>query len=436
MFITTVLLTLALIVYISIRHWMRAFRLSARSVQKTLREIPKLIALNQLDEARNALLPLLHHEKGGQQAHLYYVQVLRGTRAYDEALHCVKHASRLYPEELLLRLEEGKILLELERPEEALEAFKVCAPILRSDSDILVLASALLQGGYFQQSWELLEKRVPATKSGPLLTVAADALAALKRFSEAIEIYHRAIELGHANHRTINQLAHSYRRLGNLKQAEQIFRQLLEKDRGDIDATLGLGACMQERGHYQKALLVYQSGHAWEQKEPRLLKQAALCALYTKRFSHAERYFYDLMEMEKTSAPILAYYGYSLECQQKWQEAEQVYLQMIKLFPSYTSGYRALGWMFGVGLTTTLENAQGLNFAYVAHRMSADTTSWDILSACEARVGNFDKAYQIQVSLLNNEQNRECRIRRQEALRQLRKNHPLDNNHIVRSLVA
>lgn len=436
MFIIIALLTLACICYLSIRLWIRNHSYTSSSIQKILNEVSQLISLEKWDEAQNAILPLLHHPKSGAKAHLYYSQVLRGTHALDQALHCIRYASKHYPEELLLRLEEGKILLELGQPEEALKAFEVCAPILRTESDVLALARALLRGGYPEQCWSLIAKRLDKTKNEELISLAAETLSTLKKFAEAIYYYEYGIQLGFCNHYILGQLAHAYRRLGNLGQAEKIYRNLLEKDPGDVEATLGLGRSMEERGLYQKAFLIYQSNHAWEKKDRRLIKQAALCALNIRKYHYAEHYFQELAKAHDASPTTLSYYGYSLERQKKWDKAEQVYLNLIKKFPSQPNGYRGAAWLFGVGLTTAISNEQGLNFAHISLKLLNDSTSWEILSAVHARIGDFEKAYQIQEALLAQESDKLVRQRRQEALRHLRKNLPLEDQHVSCSLVA
>jgi len=429
-------LTLALIIYLSLRHWTRGQSPIARHAKKSLAEASRLLALKQWEEAKAYVLPYLHHTKHTQKAHLYYAQATRGLRRFDEALNCVRYAIRLFPEELLLRLEEGKILLDLEQPQEALEAFRVCSPILRQDSDILSLADALLKAGYAEACWDLISERSATTQHAQLKVLAAEALAKIGRLHDAIEFYNQAVELGERSHRVLNQLGHVYRRFGNLHAAETLFRSLLEKDPADVDATIGLGVCMEERGQYQKAFLIYQSGHAWEKKDHRLIKQAALAALHIHKYAYAEAYLAELIHTHLASATLWSYYGYSLEKQQKWQEAETIYLSTVEKFPSHVHGYRALAWMFGVGVSVSVTSEQGLCYAHTALKLLPDNISWEILSASEARAGNFIRATQILHTLLDSEQNILKRSQLQEALRRLRKEHPLDDSLVARALVA
>lgn len=436
MFTAIVLITLACAAYLTIRDRMHTPRLSSKSIQKCIKIASQHTLLGNWQEAHELLAPILANGRGGKEATYLHIQVLRGTRRFKEALEKAVDAARRFPEELLFRMEEGLTLLEMDRPKEALEAFRVCAPIMRSESEVLALAAALNRAGHPMQAFELLEPWIGKTQNGELFALIGETCFEQKRFQEAIRFYERAFKLGRKTHQVTTQLAHAYRRLGNLAESEKIFRKLLEKNPADLTATLGLGMCLQERGHFHKALLIYQSSGVWEQKDPGLLKAAGLCALRIKKYSYAEHYLYEVIQKTEPEASVFASYGLALENQNKWQDAEQVYLQLIKLFPSYPHGYRALAWMFGVGLSQTLCPDQGISFAHIALKLKNDLTSWEILSACEARVGNFERAYYIQMTLVKQDSSREARIRRQQALRNLRKQHPLDGHHVSRSLVA
>lgn len=415
---------------------MQNARLSSLAVQKTLAAISRHLSLEEWDLAASQLIPLLENKKGGQKAALFEVQILRQKKAYQEALKKAQKAALDYPDELIFKLEEGKILLKLHKPKEALAAMELCKRILHTEADIYAYASALLQCGFPQKSFELLEPWLAECREGKLFALAAWAHFELKDFGKTISYYHLAMELGFKSHKLLIQLGHAYRRYGNLQQAEHLFFQLLEKDSMDVAALLGLGQCLQERGQFQKALLIYQSGKLWQQKDPRMLLQASICSINIGRFAHAEAYLTQILNAHELTPKLLSYLGYALEKQQKWQEAEQIYRKLIHLFPADPNGYRALSWMFGVGITTTISQEQALNFARIALNICQDPLTWEILSACEARIGNFKGAYEIQKALMQTDQDRESRFRRQSALRKLRQERPLTPSLVVHKLVA
>lgn len=431
MFIFIVLFTFVAIAFLSLLDWIKSPRFSPKTAQKKILE---LATTGNWEQARKELDVLLKINKGKKETTLLELMVLQGTQKYEKALCIAESASREYPEELLFRLEEGKILLKLGKAKEALDVFAVCAPIMRKESDLIALGQALQKSGYPLKCLEFIEPWMHGTQNGELIALAGDAHFELKQFGEAIRNYQRSIELGWQTHGLYLQLGHAYRRLGNLAQSEVIFKTLLEKKEFDAEAMLGLGLCLQERGEYEKALTLYQSCNLMESKHLPLLKQAGICALNIQNYPLAEKLFFELLQ-DKTPQN-LANYGFALERQKKWQEAEQVYISLIQLFPSFPHGYRALSWMFGVGLSSTLSSEQGINYAYIALKLKNDLVSWEILSACEARVGRFNKAYQIQLSLVEHDKQQEEKTRRQNTLRHLRKEQPLDVKHVSHTLVA
>jgi len=78
----------------------------------------------------------------------------------------------------------------------------------------------------------------------------------------------------------------------------------------------------------------------------------------------------------------------------------------------------------------------GISIAKKALELCSDPTSWELLSACEARAGNFNTAHNIQENLSSHNEDKQTRLRRQHAMRTLRKKMPLNEKLVVKSLVA
>lgn len=436
MFALTIAITVAGALFLIIRDRIKYPRFTSKIVKQTLQTIQKQILFQDWEGAEKNL-QILHKKKHFEKEILLLeLKVLRGTRLLKEALELVTIISRQFPEELLFRLEEARILLDLNNPEEALNCFKVCLPILRDELDFFDYGQALFETGHIEECCQVLEEWAYHSAHPRLIALMGDCYFHLKDFPSSIFYYEKALKIGGPFHEWMTRLGTAYRKHGNLSQAEQIFRSILEKDGQDLTALMGLGACLQERGQYHKALLTYQTSPCWYLQDPRLLLQAGYCALRTQKFSYAESYFTPLLIQEKPSAQVLFYYAYSLEGQQKWQAAENTYLALVHHYPNDPNGYRALAWLYGVGLSAQISADEGIHYAHIALKIAPDSLSLEILSACEARRGNFEKAHQIQESLFYREVDREKRGRYQQAMRLLRKNLPLDDNQVLRSLVA
>lgn len=434
MFITVFFVTCACAILLALRDWVKYRRPTLAQKRQVLTKIAKKILLEKWEEAESMLLAI---QDGWQkEAILLYIQVLRGTKRDTLALEVVKKASREYPEELLFRIEEGKILLELGFSHDALESFKVALPILRTPSDLQLLAQSYLETGSPERAWEIVEPLLNEKASGHTYAIGGEIQSALNEYTQAVFLYRKAMQLGYRNHGILTDLAIAYRKLGQLDASEALFRKILSKDKSDVAAVLGLGACLEERGNYRKALLFYQASDAWRKKDVRLLLQAGIIALRLKRGELASYAFEEVIQKRGPSPLLLSYRGYSFELEGKWKEAEDTYRQMIDHFPEDPKGYRALAWLFAVGLSSSISPEEGIRFATRVQVLQGDTLSWEILSATFARAGYFDRAREIQEALAEHDRDSKEKTRRQNVLRQLRRCNPLDDQHLLREMVA
>ncbi len=436
MFFAIVLIVLGFIAFLSFRDWAKYQRLTLKEKQRLLLLVSKLISLEEWQEAKKMLMPLIEKEIGGKEARLLYIQVLRGTKEHDKALQVARQASQNEPEELLYRVEEGKTHLERGDAEAALAALLVAGPILRKESELVDLATAYLRAGFANKSWEILEPLLKASPRGNTLALAGETLLEEKQYGLAIAYFTQACAIGWNTHQVQVGLGYATLYLGNFAEAERIFRKILEKDSSDVAATLGLGACMEERAHYHRALLIYQSGSAWLKKDPRLILQTGICALLAKKYNVAEECFKGMIDLGEASCELYFQHGFCLEMQQKWSFAEENYKEAVRLFPEDPRGYVALAWLFGVGLTQSLTAEEGLQVAYRALSLKPDALSYELLSAAKARVGDFDGATLLQEYLSTLDKEKGERIRRGHLLKALRKQLPLGEGHISRRLVV
>ena len=175
-----------------------------------------------------------------------------------------------------------------------------------------------------------------------------------------------------------------------------------------------MGACYEAKGQFDIALLVYTNGKASEEGDCRLLKHLGIAAVYAERYTEAIDSLRTALLRGDQSAKTLVFLGYCFERQDKWEEDEA----------------------HGVGRSRTLDQNAGLGMARCSLDLLPDAISWEVLSACEARAGNFEEAHQIQEHLSASEENQAELVRRREAMRTLRRNVPLDEHLVARTLVA
>lgn len=416
--------------------WLRVSYPSKQTRSSIHQEVSQAIALGSFEQALKTLKPLIIKNPHDTRTVVLHAQILRGMEEYTAALAVLQETLAKDPKNLKLVQERGRTLLEQGHPDRALEDFNCCSQVMRNEGSALDLATAHFQVGHVEEAWTVLQPYALESSNGRLLALAGDCHFHWQNFELAVGLYQQAQHYGWSNQQTLARTGHGLRSTGNLLEAERYFRSILAYDSSDISATLGLGTCLEARGQFDRALMIYQGGQAWDEGDPRVLRQAGICAVHTKQYPFAELYLTEAVHRGAKSPQALAFLGYCLEAQKKWKQAEQLYLQLTEEYPDHVAGYRALAWLYGVGLSSQLTQEQGLAVAQQALQLLPDAISWELLSACEARAGNFVRAHHIQEHLSQSAQDKDTQNRRRLAMRTLRKNLPLDENHLPRELVA
>ena len=409
---------------------------TSKQIEVYQEKVTKQLDLKQWNIAAQDIQLLLKAKVVDIQTKYLKVRLLQGQQLHEESLVLIEEALKESPSHLGLYKEKGKALLELGNVNEALEAFIKAEQVLSFEEDLLDFSLAYYKSNQIKKAWSLLEPYLEKTNNGRLLAFAGDCQFLLNNFEYAMVLFNRAQKKGWSNHRLLSRLGRCYQKVGQTEQAIQLYSQILSYDSSNLSVTLSLGSCFEFQGLYERALMVYQGGRAWEISHSKLLEQAGICACHAGLFEFSELYLLEVIERGCITPEILSYLALSFEKQKKWREAEEVYHRMTKDYPSNPIGYRGLSWLFGVGLSETLSEEQGLAIAYYSLELEPEHNAWEILSACEARVGNFSRAHAIQEKLSSYSADHSTQLRRQYAMRTLRNRQPLDETLIVNELVA
>ena len=417
-----------------IYKWIFPNQNSIHLIQKKIKNAFLAISLEQWQKAYKILKPLVEADKGGEKAFYYLIQAEREMHQLSCALDRATMGARRFPENLLFRLEEAKSAYLLKKYDRAYDAFKVCEPILREQSDLLCYAKTLYEKQKYTEAISWIEPILSQKHEDELYIFLGDLHYAKNAFIVAISYFQKAFHLGITTKELFLKLAHAYRRYGNLMEAERLFKEILTTDREDESATLGLGACIEERKNYRKALLLYESSPAWSNRSTNLTEKAALMAIKVEKYQRAEEYLKELLKTPSPKMQWYSYFGFALQIQEKWHEAEQIYCTMVQKFPQSAYGYRALAWLFAAGKTKSTTRQNALSLAHIAVKLQNDTTSWEILSACEARLGNYEKAYQIHTALYKKDLNPQNQRRLRRAIEQIESRTPLAPEELFSAL--
>ncbi|MCB1136068.1 MAG: tetratricopeptide repeat protein [Chlamydiia bacterium] len=392
--------------------------------------------MGQWDAAYAALAPLIRDGCTDLSIGILYVQSLFALRRFTQASTFLDNLLPLHSDQLSLLREKGRIALAQERYEEALSCFQRARPVLQSDHDLADLAQAYVCCGDLDAGWELIEGRLKDSCSPALLAVGGHCCYVWERWDEAAQYFGEAVRLGARDLVLSVRLAHALRMSGQVQAAQRRYRDILDVQPDSISATLGLGLCFEQMSMHDRALMIYQSGPAWDCGDARILARAGVCAARTGEHRYGELYLREAIKRGQESVELLAHLAYTLEAQQRWQDAEQVYVQLCDRYPRHVAGHRGLAWLYGVGESTGLSDAEGLEAARRSLDLRSDAKGWELLSACEARAGNFEKARSIQERLEHHSSDQSTRSRHQKAARRLGRRQPLDEAHVGRALVA
>lgn len=418
----------------ALRLWIGQWLPARRTLSSILQQAEKEVCNGKLDAALQTLKPIVYKRWCPENAMALYAYTLRSTQQWEEAAQFCHKILKRTPSSLLHR-ERAKALLAQGRAKQALSSFEQCAELLTREEDLFDLATALYLVGREDDAWAQLEPLLNSTRCGRVHALAGDCQYRWQHHEQAVVYYLRAQTHGWKSHRLLLRMGHALLECGHPEKAMLYFRTLIERDGADIEATLALGLCYERIGDHEQALRAYQSEKAWDQGDRRILQRAGICALHTGQIQFAEIYLREALGT-KNDCLTLAHLGHCFEQQRQWKEAEECYQQLVSRFPDHAAGYRGLAWLFGIGRIQQLDGETARAYAEQALTIVDDVRGWELLSACEARLGNFERAREIHERLAESPADVGTQQRRRNALRTLRQYRPLDERLVGQAMVA
>ncbi|AVH69900.1 TPR repeat-containing protein [Nostoc sp. 'Lobaria pulmonaria (5183) cyanobiont'] len=139
------------------------------------------------------------------------------------------------------------------------------------------------------------------------------------------------------------QIASKHHRANDLTKAEQVYRQILEKQPNHPEALYGLGILSQQVGKFQNA---EQLLNALLQIQPNSVKGwFSLGNLHQaqSQLPAAVEAYQQAIALQTDSAPLYNNLGYTLQLQGKWEEAVACYQKALELQPNCTEAEANLG---------------------------------------------------------------------------------------------
>ncbi|ANH78637.1 tetratricopeptide repeat protein [Candidatus Chlamydia sanziniae] len=426
------ILGLGLGIALAVKSYYRFLHFRCYAIQ-VIREVRLSMELKEWAVAEQQLLPILKKRFYKRQYLFDYIRILRGMERFEEAEKFLKEAQKMGLRGPSFFLEIAYRAYRHGVFKECVKAFSLVPKEMFEEEDAAKYASALVHLGQLNAACSLIEPWIsPLSHQGTYVTMGHIYFTS-KRYQDAIEFYNRAQALGPCPVEVIYNLAHAYRLTANYTQAGRCFRKLLTEALYREEALFNVGLCEQKLGRANKALLIYQSSDLWSRGDALLMKYAALAAMDVQDYLLAERCWGLALRCSTFAEDYKCSLSYGLSlCQlRKYADAEHVYRKVIQSFPNCPTACKALAWLCGVGYATTVPLEEGLVYARKAVRLDHSCETLELLSACEARCGNFDAAYEIQSFLSAQDIFLDQKKRRSRIMRNLRQKLPLNDHHIM-----
>ncbi|MBQ8498804.1 hypothetical protein [Chlamydia sp.] len=402
-------------------------------VNQVMRDVRLNMGLKEWAVAEKYLAPILKKRKYRRKYLFKYIRILRELERFEEAEKLLGEAKRLKLSGSYFFLEVAHKAFRHGAYKEAAHAFSLLPSELLEECEVARYTISLVYLGEVDLACRIVEPWIGPLAHQEIYISVGHIHFATKRYAEAIDFYRRARSLGLCPVDVVYNLAHSLRICGHYVDAGMLFRELLSEPIYKDEAMFNIGLCEHKLGNSKKALLIYQNSELWVRGDALMMRYAALAAADQKDYQLAEHCWTLAFRCQSYTEDwnCCVHYGLALCHLKKYSEAEKVYLRVIQKTPDCLVACKALAWLAGVGYATMISAQDGIAYAKRALRIKRSPEVLELLSACEAREGNFDVAYDIQAILAERDTTPQERERRSQILKNLRQKLPIDQQHIV-----
>jgi Tfp pilus assembly protein PilF/CelD/BcsL family acetyltransferase involved in cellulose biosynthesis len=169
-----------------------------------------------------------------------------------------------------------------------------------------------------------------------------------ERFIKHIVIKRKAFQSNHPNldvdpMMEAFQQAVQHHQLNHLAEAEQGYRQILEKQPKHLNALQRLGVLMQQKEDYQSAENLLKTALDIDPKSPQAWFSLGNLYQTQGRFSEAINAYHKVLVLQPNAVAVYNNLGYTWQQQQKWEAAISCYQKALKIQPKCTEADVNLG---------------------------------------------------------------------------------------------
>jgi tetratricopeptide (TPR) repeat protein len=309
------------------------------------------IQREELMEALEVLNNAIKEDPDFQGFHMSRARVYRWMEEWDAALGEIERLEEASPDDAEIFIEKGKLLIDMEREDEAKACFEKVIEINPYDEQAYgSLAHVYTRKGDYEQAVELLTKQLEYRKHPYLYISRGYAYSYLGRADLEKEDYLNALELDPDFASAHNNLGIVYYDEDELEKALEHLDKALSLD-NDIQAAYQYkGKTLAELGEWEKALQVLEGGiehFAGDQKAAFILNREKLTILkdrgkYEEGLALKDE-FEKIGQLDSYTLRELAYCAYELK--QDWA-AQALLVKAIVASPTDSDTLRRLGHFY------------------------------------------------------------------------------------------
>jgi Flp pilus assembly protein TadD len=276
------------------------------NVAQTIFEADRLLQLGQLEPAAATLKRVLEFRPNSLEAlpRLAQVQALLGQHA--AALGNYLAAAQLAPGDFRILNNLGALLLDMQRPEEAIPWYRKALALMPNDTGVLDnLGVALRKSDRLAEAVACHEQAVRlAPTNARSHNSLGVALMEMDRMDEAIACYRRSLALDPSSHRTHNNLALAFKALGRRDESLAGFRHAAKIAPSDAQSLRNLGAALSENRRFDEALALFRRSLELDANDAEAHFHVAVVALVTGDFATGWREYEWRPQRTDPSIPI------------------------------------------------------------------------------------------------------------------------------------
>ncbi len=309
---------------------------------------------------------------------------------YTHALKACAMALEQYPVSSEIMIEYAHCHLHEGDPEAALEMIENASTLQPYNSDIAFIKSnALNQLGRHKEALSYLEEMEPLVSDKEQIW---HGIALCYQYSgnieEAIEWHKKVLEVEPGHEGSLFELAYCYQLSDDLDHSIEYYTRFLKEDPFNESAWLQLGICYSSLHKFEEALNAFNYCLAIN-NESGAWFNLGHTYMNLERYPEAEEHYQKSLEIEGRSAMGFTYLAASQEQQDKFLEAMGNYREAIREEPHMDDAWYGSG-MCLMGLD---KNFEAIHFLRKAVKLKpTNELYWAALGKAEFKVGNVTSA--------------------------------------------